>query len=504
MTIKEVMNTYQFDNVGQFRGIAQCLGYKEEYNKGFLCFTLNGDEFRTSNDEIRAHTRKSADLAKQNESMERVCKFFDKDSILSNDTKEPLYGKEGLDIVNWGDIGSDNKDRFTMIDHKNRICYTGKNFYEYALNNGYLLDGKGTKLEKGVLSDITEVKGKPAKLRMTNKGVSVFYRKEALVIPNKILGKKLSEKQRKNLLDGEIIVFPAKKGHLFVQVDRDLNSVIIRSEKEIAIPAKIGDRELTAADKYLLANGHSLDNMILFGEEGYFMADVSWTGDKKGIAFSNVQALSATKAKELLAKQQENDVAQTVDQEKSPLEERDMEAELKDAVAKDDYEKMAQLKEEGYKPSEEVIKGLSQNSQIDEKKAVVIEKLFGVKPEEQEIKEMVVAKEEVKAEEAEVVQEVAKASTPELDADFKLAVENGDFAKLDLMKTEGYMPTKEAMQFLSNSVPENSLVAVQKIFGLKSNAQSLGDVKLAQSPQTNSRDMSRGLNNVVNRAFSDL
>lgn len=51
MTIKEVMNTYQFDNVGQFRGIAQCLGYKEEYNKGFLCFTLNGDEFRTSNDE---------------------------------------------------------------------------------------------------------------------------------------------------------------------------------------------------------------------------------------------------------------------------------------------------------------------------------------------------------------------------------------------------------------------------------------------------------------------
>ena len=234
--------------------------------------------------------------------MERVCKFFDKDSILSNDTKEPLYGKEGLDIVNWGDIGSDNKDRFTMIDHKNRICYTGKNFYEYALNNGYLLDGKGTKLEKGVLSDITEVKGKPAKLRMTDKGVSVFYRKEALVIPNKILGKKLSEKQRKNLLDGEIIVFSAKKGHLFVQVDRDLNSVIIRSEKEIAIPAKIGDRELTAADKYLLANGHSLDNMILFGEEGYFMADVSWTGDKKGIAFSNVQALSATKAKELLAK----------------------------------------------------------------------------------------------------------------------------------------------------------------------------------------------------------
>lgn len=159
MKIEEALNEYKFSNVGQFRGIAQSLGYKESYNKGKLTFTLNEDIFRTSTDEIRAHTQKGTDRVNLDASMSRVCKFFDKDSILSSDYREALRAKEEVDIINWGDIGSDSKDRFTIIDHRNRVCYTGKDFYEYALTNGYVLDGKGTKLEKGVLSDLTSVKG---------------------------------------------------------------------------------------------------------------------------------------------------------------------------------------------------------------------------------------------------------------------------------------------------------------------------------------------------------
>ena len=66
------------------------------------------------------------------------------------------------------------------------------------------------------------------------------------------------------------------------------------------------------------------------------------------------------------------------------------------------------------------------------------------------------------------------------------------------------MPSKEVMQSLAGSVPENSMIAVQKIFGLKSNAQSIGEVKLAQGSQNNCRDVSRGVGNIVNKAFSDL
>lgn len=69
-----------------------------------------------------------------------------------------------------------------------------------------------------------------------------------------------------------------------LQVDKELNSVIVRSEKELAIPSRIGGYELTAADKYLLANGFALENKLLKTPEGsYIIADVSMTADKKGI-----------------------------------------------------------------------------------------------------------------------------------------------------------------------------------------------------------------------------
>lgn len=368
MTIKEVLSEYQFRNVGQFRGIAQSLGYSEEYNKGDLLFTRGDDEYRTTIAAVRGCTKK-VDTMLMDSSMERICAFFDRDQALSEGYRKTLE-KEGVDIVNWGDLKSDAKDRFTVIDHHNKICYTGKELYDYALDNGYLLNGQGTKLEKGVLSELTKVKGKPAKIRLTDNGTSIYYRKEALVIPDSLLGKKLSKKQQQDLLDGNVIVLSTKKGSVFLQVDRDLNSVVVRSEKELAVPAQIGGYELTTADKYLMANGYSLENKLMKTPQGYIIADVSMTPDKKGFAFSNTQMISETKAKELLQKR--------IDDSK-----RDFEAEFKEAVSNKNYEKLSQLKEDGYKPSEEVIKGLG-NSAVDEKQAIVIEKLFGMKPEVQQ------------------------------------------------------------------------------------------------------------------------
>ena len=42
------------------------------------------------------------------------------------------------------------------------------------------------------MSDLMDLNGRPGKLRFNADGISVFYRKESLVIPDKILGKKLS------------------------------------------------------------------------------------------------------------------------------------------------------------------------------------------------------------------------------------------------------------------------------------------------------------------------
>lgn len=509
MKLQEVLSEYQFRNVGQFRAIAESLGYAQEYNKGILHFTRSDDELRIDLEKIRSYTKHEPEMIRLNSSMDHVCTFFDREQSSSSEYRDILK-KEGIDIVNWGDLKDDEKDRFTIIDHKNKICYTGKELYEYALQNGYILDGKGTQLEKGVMSGLTDIEGRTAKIRLTENGISVFYRKEALVIPDSIYGKKLTKKQKDDLVNGNVIVLSSKKGDIMLQVDKDLNSVIVRSEKELSIPAQIGGYKLTAADKYLLANGYSLENKLMRSPKGeYIIADVTMTPDKKGYQFSNIQTISETKAKELLQRKLEVEKEHVISPEKEQVEEqermkkptaRDLASELKEAVEKNDYEKMAKLKEEGYKPSEEVIKGLGQEVHIDSKQAIVIEKLFGAKPEVQKEEEVVQKKEE----NIENVNKAEKMSSPELDKEFKNAVEKGDFVKLSQLKEQGYHPSKEVMQSLSNTTPSNTIIAVQKIFGLKAVSNTMGDVKLAHGQQSTDRDLKRPIANTINRMFSDL
>lgn len=511
MKLQEVLSEYQFRNVGQFRAIAESLGYAQEYNKGILHFTRSDDELRIDLEKIRSYTKHEPEMIRLNSSMDHVCTFFDREQSSSSEYRDILK-KEGIDIVNWGDLKDDEKDRFTIIDHKNKICYTGKELYEYALQNGYILDGKGTQLEKGVMSGLTDIGGRTAKIRLTENGISVFYRKEALVIPDSIYGKKLTKKQKDDLVNGNVIVLSSKKGDIMLQVDKDLNSVIVRSEKELSIPAQIGGYKLTAADKYLLANGYSLENKLMRSPKGeYIIADVTMTPDKKGYQFSNIQTISETKAKELLQRKLEVEKEHVISPEKEQVEEqermkkptaRDLASELKEAVEKNDYEKMAKLKEEGYKPSEEVIKGLGQEVHIDSKQAIVIEKLFGTKPEVEVQKE-----EEIVQKKEEIIENVNKAekmSSPELDKEFKNAVEKGDFVKLSQLKEQGYHPSKEVMQSLSNTTPSNTIIAVQKIFGLKAVSNTMGDVKLAHGQQSTDRDLKRPIANTINRMFSDL
>lgn len=511
MKLQEVLSEYQFRNVGQFRAIAESLGYAQEYNKGILHFTRSDDELRIDLEKIRSYTKHEPEMIRLNSSMDHVCTFFDREQSSSSEYRDILK-KEGIDIVNWGDLKDDEKDRFTIIDHKNKICYTGKELYEYALQNGYILDGKGTQLEKGVMSGLTDIGGRTAKIRLTENGISVFYRKEALVIPDSIYGKKLTKKQKDDLVNGNVIVLSSKKGDIMLQVDKDLNSVIVRSEKELSIPAQIGGYKLTAADKYLLANGYSLENKLMRSPKGeYIIADVTMTPDKKGYQFSNIQTISETKAKELLQRKLEVEKEHVISPEKEQVEEqermkkptaRDLASELKEAVEKNDYEKMAKLKEEGYKPSEEVIKGLGQEVHIDSKQAIVIEKLFGTKPEvEVQKEEEIVQKKE---ENIENVNKAEKMSSPELDKEFKNAVEKGDFVKLSQLKEQGYHPSKEVMQSLSNTTPSNTIIAVQKIFGLKAVSNTMGDVKLAHGQQSTDRDLKRPIVNTINRMFSDL
>lgn len=45
MKLQEALSEYQYRNVGQFRAIAESLGYAQEYNKGSLRFSRGNDEY---------------------------------------------------------------------------------------------------------------------------------------------------------------------------------------------------------------------------------------------------------------------------------------------------------------------------------------------------------------------------------------------------------------------------------------------------------------------------
>ena len=149
---------------------------------------------------------------------------------------------------------------------------------------------------------------------------------------------------------------------------------------------------------------------------------------------------------------------------------------------------------------------MGQDTKIDQTQAIVIEKLFGTKPEVQKAEELTQAKDENKEAKAELNADPASAKivSPELDKEFKEAVEKGDFVKMSQLKEQGYQPSKELIQSLNETASGNTMIAVQKIFNLKGSANTLGDVKLAQSQQSAEKDLKRPLANTVNKMFSDL
>ncbi len=65
--------------------------------------------------------------------------------------------------------------------------------------------------------------------------------------------------------------------------------------------------------------------------------------------------------------------------------------------------------------------------------------------------------------------------------EFQIAVKKNDFARLSALKDEGYIPSPEVINNLKRSAPAPTMIAVQKIFGLSSDAPGLSNIKLAQS-----------------------
>lgn len=378
MEIEKLFEEYKYSNAGQYRALLQSLGYTTEYNNGHILFSKGKEQYRTKLDTIKAHASKDYDLSK---SLEALSKRFDMDKCQRQEYITEL-AKEGFHIVNWGNIGADGKDKFSIIDHNNKVCYTGRELFDYAIEKGYLLDGKGTKMPENGMSPLMSYNGKPAKVRYSANGISIYYKKERLEIPNEVLGHKLTDKEKQDLMNGERVQINGKKGNVYLEIDSDLNSIIVLSEKELSIPDRIGGYELSNADKYLLANGYSLDNKLLKDGNGYFIADISLTPDKHGISFGNMQSVPSHKAQELL-KGTHLTEGQTLDDTGfNPAVKPDFNNQqsvdkyIEGLLSREDYTSLDQLKKQGCMPSNELMKQLSEK--ISDNKMIAMRKIFGL------------------------------------------------------------------------------------------------------------------------------
>ena len=64
---------------------------------------------------------------------------------------------------------------------------------------------------------------------------------------------------------------------------------------------------------------------------------------------------------------------------------------------------------------------------------------------------------------------------------FSDSIKKNDFARIAGLKDEGYIPSPKIIDELKGSAPAPTMIAVQKIFGLPSDAPGLSNIKLAQS-----------------------
>ncbi|MDR1368803.1 MAG: DUF3945 domain-containing protein [Dysgonamonadaceae bacterium] len=394
MGIEDILKEYSYGNVGQFTAITSGLGYKSEYNNGNLLFKKDDETYKCTVSQVREHIKENQEMLKD-KSRDEISNFFDKSKADDPEYIQSLRSEKNISVVRWqglkGERDGKLTDGITIVDYNNKVCYTGKSLYEHAMKNGNLLDGKGTKLKPGIMSDLMDINGKPGKIRLTENGISIFYQKETLLIPDTILGRKLSDVDKRLLKSGDVVVIPGKDSarDIYVQVDKKLNSVIVKSNREISIPDVIGKAKeysgytLTVEDKQTLANGNMLKNKLIGTEAGYFIADVSITADKKGVSFTNIQSLTVEQAKKIITQQQEEKVEEkepAPEKEKAP--ERNMEAEFKDAVNRNDFIKISHLKDEGYQPSTDALIALENDGKLSPNAKIAVNKIFGIDKEE--------------------------------------------------------------------------------------------------------------------------
>ena len=335
-------------------------------------------------------------------------------------------------------------------------------------------------LEDGEVSPLVNLAdGDKAKMQRVGNGIYLHRCKDTLMIPTYLLGEKLSNEKMESLFQGNAIIINDGKENYYLQVDKETNSIIVRSEKEIGLgtPMVIGENkkfdypgiELSDRDKVLMINGARTEQKLMCGDEGFFLAELGLTEDRKGFVFSNVISLSPEEAKAYM-KAMENQQSMNKTTEYIPCVEEAVKE--RDTVQEKVNEERAAAQAQA-----------AEKTTVHE--AVVEQPVMGentVKKEEfkEEHKEAVGAGMAMGAAAAAAGAAAMDATTEaksdvknsaELDSKFIEAVQNKDWKTLNDMKQEGYVPSDKALESVEKMkadgvVTEQDVNAVHRLFNL--------------------------------------
>jgi hypothetical protein len=281
------------------------------------------------------------------------------------------------------------KDLAPLVDHrtipneieKDEIRSANINdFQKEKFARGELVFVQNVKLHDGRIVD--------AKLQLEKADngefkIKVFEKKEVLEIPNEILKYKLSEQEKSDLLAEKTVGIKIPSGqHLFLQVDKDLNRIMVKTERDLSIIAEIGKYKLTDQDKQLWVNGEKLPTRIFYDDQHqvYFAASIRKTEDGKGIEYHNYKSLKDLSQDQVTSMMKEYNSPQSqilkttvsvTNSIKLPGEDLQIEKhsfksiEVNTEVDNDkrfveytnnkDYEGLKRLASEGYKPEKDLI-----------------------------------------------------------------------------------------------------------------------------------------------------
>jgi len=286
-----------------------------------------------------------------------------------------------------------------------------------------LMDGKYSTLKENLqLSDGTIKDGK-IKLKIDKDGtINLLYKfkQPEIVIPLKIGEKKFTNDEIEALKIGKAVQVNYNGENLFLQIDKELNTITIKTQHEIKLTEvdkfEMGGYVFDENQKKQLEAGNKVPGVVMLGEQGYFVATISISDDKKGLKFENYKDLTKEQAQELLSKRvmENNSVANMISvtgmtsqfknendksienttsvsaihNEKEEFSKNDLkedklskyEKELYVAVQKGDFEKVSDLAENKPPVSQEFIEKLHNDKSISSDYKVAATTILHIEP----------------------------------------------------------------------------------------------------------------------------